>query len=234
MSSSQIRPAIDVAPQAPPRPTLALILALLAVPGSTVAWELPLGGLWIGLPLAIAAIVLGLRARREATGPGRATAAVVIAGLCIAQMAVWTAVSIADGASSSAATGTLTLKELKKGSTFKHTRNTTERLPESNLQGDVITFGSPLADLSGTRVGRTHVACITTSGARSFVKSELSCTAVVALRDGTFTAQFLATPADRTTVAAITGGTGAYANASGTIVSRETKSGSVDTVMFGG
>jgi hypothetical protein len=93
MSSQSSRTAIDLAPQAPPRPLLALILALLAVPGSTVAWELPLGGLWIGLPLAVAAIVLGLRARREGAGTGLATAAIVIAGLCIAQMVVWTVVS---------------------------------------------------------------------------------------------------------------------------------------------
>jgi hypothetical protein len=72
---------------------VAVILALLAVPGSTIAWDLPLGGLWIGLPLALAAIVLGRRARGEQAGRARATAAVVIAGLCIAQMAVWGAVS---------------------------------------------------------------------------------------------------------------------------------------------
>jgi hypothetical protein len=96
MSRQQSRAVIELAPAAPPRPTLALILALLAVPGSTVAWDLPSGGLWIGLPLAVAAVVLGLRARREGAGTGRATAAVVLAGLCIAQMVVWTAVSIAS------------------------------------------------------------------------------------------------------------------------------------------
>jgi hypothetical protein len=74
MSVSADRPAVDVAPPAA-RPGLALVLALLAIPGSTWAWDLPLGGLWIGLPLALAAIVLGLRARR--------------AGLCIAQMAIY-------------------------------------------------------------------------------------------------------------------------------------------------
>jgi hypothetical protein len=94
MSSQPSRSAIDLAPEAPPRPTLALILALLAVPGSTLAWDLPLGGLWIGLPLAVAAIVLGVGARRRGAGKGRATAAVIVAGLCIAQMAVWTAVSV--------------------------------------------------------------------------------------------------------------------------------------------
>jgi len=96
MESSVTRPAVDIATDRP-RPGLALLLSLLAVPGSTVAWDLPAGGLYIGLPLGIAAIVLGVRARRElggAKGSGLALAAIVIAGLCIAQMAVWTLASV--------------------------------------------------------------------------------------------------------------------------------------------
>ena len=89
MSISANRAAVDVAP-ATTRPGLALLLALLAVPGSTWAWDLPLGGLWIGLPLAVAAIALGLRARGAGSGRVMATAAIVIAGLCIAQMVVYT------------------------------------------------------------------------------------------------------------------------------------------------
>jgi len=91
MQGTVQRPLIDTAPQRS-RPGLALALALLAIPGSTIAWDLPAGGLWIGLPLAVAAIVLGLRARQQPTGRSRsgiATAAIVIAGLMIAQMAVW-------------------------------------------------------------------------------------------------------------------------------------------------
>ena len=88
MSISTNRSAVDVAP-ATTRPGLALLLALLAVPGSTWAWDLPLGGLWIGLPLAVAAIALGLHARRAGSGRAMATAAIVIAGLCIAQMVVY-------------------------------------------------------------------------------------------------------------------------------------------------
>jgi hypothetical protein len=94
MSISANRTAVDVAP-ATTRPGLALLLALLAVPGSTWAWDLPLGGLWIGLPLAVAAIALGLHARRAGSGRVMATAAIVVAGLCIAQMVVYTiAVSV--------------------------------------------------------------------------------------------------------------------------------------------
>ena len=92
MSASTHRAAVDVAPRTA-RPGLALVLAVLAVPGSTLAWELPLGGLWIGLPLAVAAIVLGVRARREGDRRWMATAAIVLAGLCIAQMAIYTIVS---------------------------------------------------------------------------------------------------------------------------------------------
>ena len=93
MDSTLNRPAVDVSPNRP-RPALALVLALLAVPGSTIAWSLPSGGLWIGLPLGVAAIVLGIRARRGAAGSGMATAAIVIAALAIGQMLVWTAVSV--------------------------------------------------------------------------------------------------------------------------------------------
>jgi hypothetical protein len=58
MDNTHNRAARDVAADRPP-PGLALVLALLSVPGSTIAWELPAGGLWIGLPLALAAVVLG-------------------------------------------------------------------------------------------------------------------------------------------------------------------------------
>lgn len=89
------RPAVDVSPQRA-HPVLAFALALLAVPGSTIAWELPAGGLWIGLPLAVAAIVLGTRARRHLGRSGLALAAVVIGSLAILQMAIWTVVSVLD------------------------------------------------------------------------------------------------------------------------------------------
>ena len=92
MEGNVNRPAVDLAPD-PARPGLALVLALLAIPGSTIAWELPAGGLWIGLPLGVAAIVLGLRARRRRVGTAMATVAIVIGALAIAQMAVYVLVS---------------------------------------------------------------------------------------------------------------------------------------------
>jgi hypothetical protein len=85
--------ALPVTSGHPARPRLALTLAVLSVPGSTIAWDLfDFGGFVIGLPLAIAAIVLGIRARRALggeSGSGMATAAVVIATAIVAMMAVW-------------------------------------------------------------------------------------------------------------------------------------------------
>ena len=95
MESTVNRPAVDVGPQRA-RPGLALLLAVLSVPGSTIAWDLPAGGLWIGLPLGVAAIVLGIRARRELAGEAgsrTAIAAIALATLAIGQMVVWFAVS---------------------------------------------------------------------------------------------------------------------------------------------
>ncbi|MEP6976443.1 MAG: hypothetical protein ABI948_00160 [Thermoleophilia bacterium] len=95
MESTAKRPAVDVGPQRA-KPGLALLLAVLSVPGSTLAWDLPAGGLWIGLPLAIAAIVLGFRARPGVAGEARspmALVAIVLAILAIGQMIVFVALT---------------------------------------------------------------------------------------------------------------------------------------------
>ena len=96
MESTVNRPAVDVGPQRA-RPGLALLLAVLLIPGSTIAWDLPAGGLWIGLPLALGAIVLGIRARQELAGEAGsriALAAIALAAVAIAQMAVFVTASI--------------------------------------------------------------------------------------------------------------------------------------------
>lgn len=85
--------SVDVAPRSA-RPGLALLLALLSVPGSMLAWDLPMGGFWIGLPLALAAIALGVSAWRAGGRTPMVVAAVTIAGLMVAMTAVWTAVGL--------------------------------------------------------------------------------------------------------------------------------------------
>ena len=75
----------------PARPVLALVLGLLSVPGSTLTWDtLSGGGFVFGFPFAIAAIVLGIQARRRAdTNRGKALAAILVGGAMVAMMTVW-------------------------------------------------------------------------------------------------------------------------------------------------
>ena len=65
-----------------------MLLAVLGVPGVTIAWDLPKGGYWIGIPLAVAAIIVGTRAR--SSSPRLATAAIVLATIEILFTATWT------------------------------------------------------------------------------------------------------------------------------------------------
>jgi biotin transporter BioY len=91
MESTTSRPAVDLASQrALAGPALAL--AVLSVPGSTLAWDLPGGGFVFGFPPAIAAVVLGALALRRSESRGMAVAAIVIAGAMLALMLVWMAV----------------------------------------------------------------------------------------------------------------------------------------------
>lgn len=83
---------IDLDRSEQPRAGLALAAALAAIPGVTMAWDLPAGGFWIGCPLAVVAVVLGLRARalQAPGGRGAATAAIVIGAAALAFVATWT------------------------------------------------------------------------------------------------------------------------------------------------
>ena len=71
---------------------LALILALLGLPGSTLAWDLPAGGFWNGKPHAIAAETVAERCLPTADRRGRqlAIAAIVLGAIEILFTAAWT------------------------------------------------------------------------------------------------------------------------------------------------
>ncbi len=153
--------------------------------------------------------------------------------LCIAIPAAAGAAIVGSGAvAQGPAGGTLTLTELDRGSTFTHIRNTPSKHRRSNVQGDLIVNTRPLADVSGKIVGTLHLDCVTTTGNRSFLKSVITCGAVMVLHDGTLTLQATASPGIPTTTGTVTGGTGAYANARGVFVSKETGRNSVDTITF--
>lgn len=237
MSAQSARPAIDLDPPAPARPVLALVLALLSVPGVVITWDLvPGGGFTTGVPLGIAAIVIGLQARARLAGaPGSrmALSAVVVAGLAVASVAFFMLAGSPDDADAQAPAGqTITLKELEKGSTFKHVRNTKTRNRRSMLLGDTIVFTNPLADTAGARVGTLRADCAATVGNANFLRGVLTCTVVLTLRDGALMVIADTTPGSPTTTGAVVGGTGAYSGASGVLVSED--SSSVDTITLAG
>ncbi len=93
--------SIDVAPRRLGAAHLALALAVLSLPGSLLPWDwFTGGGLVIGVPLAVAAIALAVRARRSAAARpaerGVAFAAIVLAVAVLLIPVVWIAVSAAS------------------------------------------------------------------------------------------------------------------------------------------
>jgi hypothetical protein len=144
--------------------------------------------------------------------------------------------AIAIGSGASPAQGpaprTLNLTELEKGATFTHIRNTKTTSRRANSAGDLIVFTNPLADPSGKVVGKASAACTTTTGARNFVKSVVTCHGVLVLPDGTMTLQANVSLDSPTTTGAVTGGTGAYANARGVVISKQGSNGSQDTITL--
>jgi CHASE2 domain-containing sensor protein len=76
MSSSQL--SIDVSKVRDRRADAALILGILAVPGGTLAWDIPGVGGWPFIAGAAAGVVLGIMAWRE----NRARRALVGAIIC--------------------------------------------------------------------------------------------------------------------------------------------------------
>jgi hypothetical protein len=156
----------------------------------------------------------------------------LLAALALAVLAVAAALAVTD-ASGQAAPRTFTLTELERGATFTHVRNTKGAPRTSNLQGDLLAFTNPLADAAGARVGKLSATCTTTTGARSFTKSTITCFGVLALKDGSLMVQ-TNSRIDAASTGAIVGGTGAYAGARGQFASVPGRAGSVDTITLVG
>ncbi|HMJ94272.1 MAG TPA: hypothetical protein VK486_00350 [Thermoleophilaceae bacterium] len=99
MSTHAARPAVDVAPSVPARPGLALVLALLSIPGVTITWDLSAVAGFAGAGVGVVAIVLGLQARSRlggAKGTRMATIAVAIASLAVLSVVFFTIAGAPD------------------------------------------------------------------------------------------------------------------------------------------
>jgi len=130
---------------------------------------------------------------------------------------------------------TLTFKELDRGSTIAFVDNA----PTSNAKGepsasigDAIVFTNPLTDRAGKRVGRLFAHCTAVVAARQANKAAFTCEGIMVVDGGTLYVQAFLSKAGATVHGTVTGGTGAYANARGTLVSRPTKAGADDTITL--
>jgi hypothetical protein len=152
----------------------------------------------------------------------------------VALAATGCALALGSAASAQKPT-TVTFKELNKGSTFAFVDSApmskAKGEPTASL-GDRIVFTNPLVDTSGKRIGRLYSHCTAVVAARSAFNAAFACEGVVVLGGGTMTVQTFLAHGGATVNGAVTGGTGAYANARGTLNSKPTKSGANDTITL--
>ena len=138
--------------------------------------------------------------------------------------------------SASAATTTLTFKEPEKGSTFAFVDNAPTSKKEHGFPtrfsaGDEVIFTNPL-EAQGKLVGKIRVACTATNNASSkhFAAAGFICSGIGKIPGGTLI--FAAELSEGNTEGAITGGTGKYAGAHGTFLSKEGKGAKTVTVTL--
>jgi hypothetical protein len=132
---------------------------------------------------------------------------------------------------------TLVLTWLSKQATFTFVDNppktkfTSEGEPRRLTPGDREVFSIPVADQQGRRVGRLDGDCVIVRPGTHRAHEEL-CTGTYRLRDGVITVATAFIGETARFSAAVTGGTGAYENASGTVRSVTTTRGTTDTVRL--
>jgi hypothetical protein len=150
-------------------------------------------------------------------------------------LAVGISALILGSAASAQGPATLTLKELTKGSTFAFIdsppMSKAKGEPQASL-GDRIVFTNPLVSAAGKRVGRLYLHCTVVVAAQQANKAAFACDGAIALAGGTLSVQTLLPHAGATVHGMVTGGTGTYSNARGTLTSKPTKTGADDTITL--
>jgi Dirigent-like protein len=170
-----------------------------------------------------------MRSPRSLTRPAIATTLVGLAVLLVAASA------------SAAGTGATTIKfsEPEKGSTFTYVDVAPKApkkhgFPTAISPGDMLVLTNPLTEGAKT-IGKLRARCTATASAKTtsntaFLQAHFICEGVFTLPGGTLFANASIVKAG--TEGAITGGTGKYAGASGTILSKEVKGGSDTTITL--
>jgi hypothetical protein len=156
----------------------------------------------------------------------------------VARAAVLGFCSLAVLASSASAIGgpaTLTFKELENKGTVHYVDNA----PKATLKdgvvsisaGDQLVFSTPIA-MEGKVVGKDRIVCTATSAGttKKIESAGFTCTGIAKIPGGTLI--LVGEAKEGPTEGAITGGTGIYAGARGTFVSRQGRGSSTTTVSL--
>jgi hypothetical protein len=149
----------------------------------------------------------------------------VLAACCALLMAF---ASLAAAANST----TITFKEANKGSTFRYVDLTPQAKHQGEVSpGDELVITNPL-EAGGKEIGHLRAVCVATNGAKKFINVNFTCTGTFILNgQGTLVAS-TTLKVGKTVKGAIVGGTGTYAGARGTFISKEGNSGSNTTVTL--
>lgn len=149
-------------------------------------------------------------------------------------------IALASVGTAAAAQGTtLTFKESEKGSTFTFVDNapTSKKMhgfPTKISPGDEIITTNPLTE-GGKTIGKLRARCTATAAAstntqEAFAAAHFICEGVFSLGGGSIFGN--ARIVKGGTEGVVSGGTGKYAGASGTILSKEGKGGSTTTITL--
>jgi allene oxide cyclase len=140
----------------------------------------------------------------------------------------------ANGSGQVSGARTIKLFEAPKGGTFGFVDNapkTSRKDPHASI-GDILAFRNPIFDGSRKhRLGVSSAQCIATRAGR-IASATYTCSGTFAVNDGTIAVAALQRGEPTTQQLAVTGGTGAYNGARGTIVARMLKSGTEDTITL--
>jgi hypothetical protein len=158
--------------------------------------------------------------------------ALATALLCLAPLA-------ASATAAGTATTTIKFSEPEKGSTFTYvdvapTAPKKHGFPTAISPGDQLILTNPLTEGSKT-IGKLRARCTATAPAKTtsntaFLQAHFICEGVFTLPGGTLYANASIVKAG--TEGVISGGTGKYVGASGTILSKEVKGGSDTTITL--
>jgi hypothetical protein len=168
-----------------------------------------------------------LRNPRSLTVPALASAVLGLAALLVA------------GPASAAGTTPIKFSEPEKGSTFTYvdvapTAPKKHGFPTAISPGDQLILTNRLAEGTKT-IGKVRARCTATAAAKTtsnaaFLDAHFICEGVFTLPGGTLYANASIVKAG--TEGVITGGTGKYVGAAGTILSKEVKGGSTTTITL--